>query len=237
MNSFDPFVQLQPQLVERIDEPVDTGEVLRYLGYPSGRMPSPRIEKILSEWIPLAQQRATPRATFTVLPVVECQSRRLAVQSQVGQVEFEGAVGKFLGMSQLLVAFIATAGPGVESLASQLMSSGEEVAAMIVNAVGAERAEAAESAVIQRVRKQVRSIGFDATLPYSPGYCGMKLAEQRKLFSLFGHVTAGVELTAECLMKPIKSVSGLVGLAPADQVDEFGSPCVRCELHQCNMRR
>lgn len=36
-------------------------------------------------------------------------------------------------------------------------------------------------------------------------------------------------------MQPIKSVSGLVGLGLAADVVNFGSPCDRCEHHNCNM--
>jgi cobalamin-dependent methionine synthase I len=172
-----------------------------------------------------------------VLPVVQKERNRLRVVSAEGEVEFKGAIGSFLGVSELLVGFVATAGPGVEALASELMANDEELPAMIANAVGAERAEAAESAVIDQVQEKIRAIGYAPTLPYSPGYCGMALTEQRTLFGLFGGETAGVMLTPACLMRPIKSVSGLVGLAPAEIVENDGSPCDRCELHNCNMRR
>jgi hypothetical protein len=231
------FIELQPQFVDAVSEPVDEGEVLRYLGYPAGCTPTARIEELLRDWVAEASRRADARAAFVVLPVLEKSARRLRVLTVGGEVEFEGAIGQFLGGSQLLVAFIATAGPDVEALASRLMTAGDELPAMIVNAVGAERAEAAEAAVIERVRERIRPIGFAPTLPYSPGYCGMALTEQRKLFGLFAGATAGVVLTSDCLMRPLKSVSGLVGLAPAEQVEAEGSPCDRCELHNCNMRR
>ena len=231
------LIELRPKLIDEVTEPVDEGEVLRYLGYPAGWTPNERIEGLLTRWVAEAQQSANPRAAYVVLPVLANGPRRLCVQTAGGEVEFEGAIGQFLGVSRLLVAFIATAGPDVEALASRLMADGDELPAMIVNAVGAERAEAAEAAVIERVREQVRPIGFAPTLPYSPGYCGMALTEQRKLFGLFDGATAGVDLTPECLMRPIKSVSGLVGLAPAEEVEADGSPCDRCELRNCNMRR
>ena len=65
----------------------------------------------------------------------------------------------------------------------------------------------------------------------------MSLTEQTKLFSLFDQANIGVTLTAECLMRPLKSVSGLIGLGLAEEVEQFGSPCDRCELHNCDMRR
>lgn len=75
-----------------------------------------------------------------------------------GVVEFKGATGEFLGASQQVAAFIATAGPNVEALASEMMS-------------------------------------------------------------------------------PLKSVSGLIGLGPPEDIQQYGSPCDRCELSNCDMRR
>jgi hypothetical protein len=65
----------------------------------------------------------------------------------------------------------------------------------------------------------------------------MQLVEQRKLFGLFAKLDVGVRLTDVCLMQPVKSISGLVGLGLADEVVATGSPCDRCELQNCNMRR
>lgn len=231
------FIQLQPQLIDAVAEPVDEGEVLRYLGYPIGRTPNARIQELLRLWIAEAQQRSRPQAAFVILPVLEKGNNRIRAQFAGGEVEFKGAIGQFLSVSELLIVFVATAGPNVETLASELMASGEELAAMIVNAVGAERAEAAEAAVIQRVHDQLRTIDYAPTLPYSPGYCGMAITEQQKLFQVFEGRTAGVTLTPSCLMQPIKSVSGLIGLAPAEVVEADISPCDRCEHRNCNMRR
>ena len=220
-----------------MESAVDRGEILRYLGYPANVVPNRQLAEILDPWIEKAAQRAIPRATYLVLPVVEKDKRRLCLKSADGQIEFHGAIGEFLGVSQAVAVFIATAGPNVERLSSQLFGEGDELAAMVVNAVGAERAEAAEAAVIDRLRAQAETIDFAPTLPYSPGYCGMNLTEQKKLFALFDGENVGVRLTGACLMRPLKSITGLIGLGPAQLVEEFGSPCDRCELYTCAMRR
>jgi hypothetical protein len=46
---FEPFIATQPQLVNEVAESIDKGEVLRYLGYPIGRVPSVSIET-LTDW-------------------------------------------------------------------------------------------------------------------------------------------------------------------------------------------
>jgi hypothetical protein len=223
--------------IDHVPALVDLGEVLRYLGYPVGVEPNLRLQAILDDWVLEASRRASPRAVYIVLPVIQLRPRSLRLQTPMGEVEFHGAVGEFLGASECVAAFIATAGPDVEHLASELMQQGDVLAAMIVNAVGAERAEAAEAMVIEQLREHARDCAFAPTLPYSPGYCGMALTEQRTLFSLFGDCDVGVTLTDSCLMRPLKSVSGLIGLGPAERVRAFGSPCDRCELYNCAMRR
>ncbi len=228
---------LSIKVVDDVDEEVDRGEVLRYLGYPVGVEPNDRIDDILSRWITEASLRAAPRATYVVMPVDSKDRRHLRVRTGSSVTEFRGAIGEFLGASLSVAAFIATAGPKVEHLSTRLLRDGDDLAAMIVSAVGAERAEAAEAVVIDQLREEFGSDGLAPTLPYSPGYCGMKLTEQTKLFELFGGNSVGVTLTTDCLMQPIKSVSGLIGLGPAEDVETHGSPCQRCELSNCDMRR
>lgn len=223
--------------IDRVSAPVDLSEILRYLGYPVGVQPSLKIHAILNEWVPEAGRRASPHAVYRVFPVAQLRPRSLRLQTSAGEVEFRGAVGEFLGASECVAAFIATAGPDVERLASNLMQQGDDLAGLIVNTVGAERAEAAEAMVIEQLREQALEYSFAPTLPYSPGYCGMALVEQRTLFSLFGDYDIGVTLTESCLMQPLKSVSGLIGLGPTERVAAYGSPCDRCELHNCAMRR
>ena len=228
--------KLRPCVINRVDEPIDRSEVFRYLGYPVGVTPKNRIGNIIDHWIEEASRQATPRVIYLAGSVVELTRRRLCVQTASGITEFNGAIGEFLGASRSIAAFIATAGPTVERRASELLRSGDSLAAMILHAVGAERAEAAEAKMIVQLREQAAAFDLVPTLPYSPGYCGMKLTEQRKLFALFDGEDVGVTLTPECLMRPIKSVSGLICLGRRDEVMTFGTPCDRCELENCNMR-
>jgi hypothetical protein len=103
--------------------------------------------------------------------------------------------------------------------------------------VGSERAEAAELAAIEDLRLRAAETGRGLTLPHSPNYCGMAITEQRTLFSVINAATVGVSLTSECLRRPIKSVSGRIGIGPAHAVENNGSLRHRCERKHCNMRR
>ena len=65
----------------------------------------------------------------------------------------------------------------------------------------------------------------------------LAIAEQTKLFDVIDGATIGVGLTSSYLMSPLKSVSGLIGLGPPEDIQQYGSPCDRCELSNCDMRR
>jgi hypothetical protein len=79
--------------------------------------------------------------------------------------------------------------------------------------------------------------GEELTLRYSPGYCGMHISQQRKLFQLVQADVVGVILMPSMLMYPLKSISGLVGLAPKEAVSRYCSPCDHCARLGCHMRR
>ena len=230
-------LEMSSEVVDRVDVPVDRCEVLRYLGSPANAQPNSALTRVLDHWIAEAELRAKPRAIFGIYPIVEIDKRSLSLKNEQENITFRGAIGEFLGVSRQISAFIATAGPDVEQLATRLLQEGDPLAAMIVSGVGSERAEAAEQVVIEKLRSRAAKVGFAPTLPYSPGYCGMELTEQTKLFALLEGRRVGVSLSSSCLMNPIKSVSGLIGLGPADQVQQYGSPCDRCDIAKCDMRR
>lgn len=227
-----------PVVLDRIDAPVDRSEVRRYIGYPRTASPNPRIEGMLERWISEAEPLATPKGTFRIFPVLATGKRFVRVEGPTGDIEFNGAIGEFLGPIEFVAVFISTAGPNVEKLAGQMLAKGDVVAGLIVNAVGSERAETAEMVLTDRLKELVHPRGMGLSLPYSPGYCGMALTEQRKLFGLMKDgADIGVSLTPDCLMQPLKSVSGLIGIGPALAIEQHGSPCDRCDLKNCNMRR
>lgn len=232
-----PSFAAELRVVGPITTPIDRDEVRRYLGYPRGALGNPRVQATLEHWIAEAAARAEPKAIYQVFPVADISKRHVRAVTPRGPAEFHGAIGEFLGPVDWLALFIATAGPGVERLASELMAEGDHLGGLIVNAVGAERAEAAEAVVIAELTAQAAPAGLVLTLPYSPGYCGMAITEQRMLFATLDAAAVGVRLSPDCMMVPLKSVSGLIGLGAEGVLAERISPCDRCAMHTCAMRR
>ncbi|MCF0209200.1 MAG: methionine synthase, partial [Bacteroidaceae bacterium] len=71
---------------------------------------------------------------------------------------------------------------------------------------------------------------------FSPGYCGWHVREQKLLFSTFPLAEpCGVKLTDSCLMLPIKSVSGVIGIG--ENVRKLEYTCGLCDYANCYKRR
>ena len=207
-------------------------EIFRCLGYARRAAPpaaiARAIERIVAEALPLLQ----PRGTYS-LYALEAQTAR---SLSLGGLVLEGNIGEFLHGAARVAVFVATAGAEITRQAEVRCGAGDAFAGWALDAVGSWAAESAAEALRERLDRHL-SAGEGLTLPYSPGYCGMDLAEQRKLFRLTRADTVGVSLLPSLLMEPIKSVSGIIGLGPRAAVATDLTPCDRCPLIGCHMRR
>ena len=79
------------------------------------------------------------------------------------------------------------------------------------------------------------SIGI---LRYSPGYCGWHISGQKKLFEFIHPEEIGITLLDSFLMKPLKSVSGVI-VAGKKEIHNFEDSypfCKQCKTHSCRER-
>jgi len=74
-----------------------------------------------------------------------------------------------------------------------------------------------------------------AVLGYSPGYCGWHISGQRRLFERLGPGEIGISLNDSCLMRPLKSVSGVLvaGAAPIHRFRPEFTCCAECATRLC----
>jgi hypothetical protein len=217
--------------LERSDAVPDTGQVLRYLGYPPERAPQPRIEQRVREAI--ESQHCGSAGTFALYHVVSAGPRKLSLP---GDAEFTGSIGEFVGFATRVAVFVATAGPEIVHRASELMRDGDMLGGLILNAIGSHMAEVGVERIVAELRSSLPA-GEALSLPFSPGYCGISLVQQKSVFRLVDGSRVGVELLPTMIMKPLKSVSGLIGIGPEGSIASCGSPCDHCTLLDCAMRR
>lgn len=220
--------------LDRVVLDVDRSEVLRYLGYPAGARPGQAIEESVRQAAHHVRANARPRGTYSLYGVESCGADLLTLS---GGATFTGRAGEFLGQATRIAVFVATAGPEVVEMGDAAWRAGDLAGSLIYHAMGAALAEAAADQVVAALRLQ-SSAGETLTMRYSPGYCGISLEQQQTIFRLVDATRIGVELLPSFMMTPAKSVSGLIGIGPESRISACeSSPCSRCDLEDCAMRR
>ena len=125
--------------------------------------------------------------------------------------------------SEALCWFVATAGQEFEAFQHRLTQEGDMVRVYLANEIGSIIAEKTADRMEDLLQEQLTPKGLYRTNRYSPGYCGWKVSEQPILFELFRPKDSAqncnvpptpcdIHLTDSCLMIPIKSVSGVIGI-------------------------
>jgi hypothetical protein len=212
--------------------PADPAEIHRYLGYPAEATPAPRRAEQIAGVVAEALTCLHPRGAYAVYKV----SSRTAHSLELADTEISGNIGEYLEEAGRVAVFVVTVGEEISHLAESFAKNGDAFSAWVIDAAGSWAAEGAADSLMLRIRRHLQD-GEELTLRYSPGYCGMELGQQRKLFQLVQGGSVGVTLMPSMLMHPLKSISGLVGLAPKDAVSRYRSPCDLCPRDGCPMRR
>jgi cobalamin-dependent methionine synthase I len=212
--------------------PLDPVEIYRFLGYPQAVMPAPRMAEHITRIVAEARPCLRPRGIYTVYPVISQTAHSL----QLNDTTISGKIGEYLKQSDRVADFAVTVGEEISRLSESAAKDGDTFSAWVMDALGSWAVEGAADALMSRIRRHLHE-GQELTLRYSPGYCGMDIGQQRKLFQLLPANSVGVTLMPSMLMHPLKSISGLVGLAPREAVRKYRSPCDFCPRTGCHMRR
>jgi hypothetical protein len=212
--------------------PLVPAEIYRYLGYPREGSPAPPMAEQIAQVVAEAQCCLRPRGAYAVYPV----SSRTAHSLKLGDTTISGNIGEYLKDAERVAVFAVTVGEGISLLSESAAKNGDAFSALVMDAVGSWAAEAAADALMLSLRRHLRDEEV-LTLRYSPGYCGMEISQQSKLFHLVPANAVGVRLMPSLLMHPLKSISGLVGLAPKETVSSYHSPCDLCPRTGCYMQR
>ena len=148
--------------------------------------------------------------------------------------------------SEALCWFVATAGQEFEGFQRRLMQQGDMLRVYLANEIGSILVETAADRMEELLQEQLTPKGLYRTNRYSPGYCGWEVNEQPLLFQLFAPsgtgnnsdgipTPCGIHLTDSCLMVPIKSVSGVIGIGHSVRRRDY--LCGHCNLQNSCYRK
>jgi len=142
-------------------------------------------------------------------------------------------ISSLLKGSERFVLFAATAGKSYQAYQNTIKAEGDILKCFIADTIGTCIVESAGDQMERLLEKETG--GMRHTNRFSPGYCGWHLTGQKELFRLLGGSPCDIELSDVCLMMPIKSISGVIGMGPEVTEKKYG--CQYCELETCYKRK
>jgi len=211
-----------------------TPEVLRMMGCSGAAPIRPEQVALIDRLIDECRHLVRARAAYVIRAVVRMTDTRLDLR---GCPSIYGPIAGFLQAATRVIVFVVTIGEEIERLATERMRAGQRLEGYTLDAIGSVATDAAADAFADHIQMNEAQPCEAITLPFSPGYCGMSLDEQQTLFSVVDARPIGVELLPTLIMRPIKSVSGLLGIGQREAVETHGVPCQWCSLEHCRMRR
>ena len=228
-----PFLTPREISVDKTGIRIEEGELLKLLGEQPG-MTDAHTSGLLDHYIRECIQISSPAGAYVLVEAAGSGTRdSIAIQGKVfntGKI-----VHRMLRNAEFYAFFLVTLGPEPEIMASSLLTSGNYLEGYLADLV----ASALVDSVTDQLEEQVRILAGDHSLRttnrYSPGYCSWNVSEQKKLFSLFPEGCCGISLLESSLMKPVKSVSGLIGLGTRVEYQDY--PCEPCPMKNCSYRK
>ncbi|HNI37434.1 MAG TPA: hypothetical protein PKZ68_03985, partial [Pseudomonadales bacterium] len=105
-------------------------------------------------------------------------------------------------------------------------------------AVGSAMVVEAMKALTDQVSAEAQQRGYGTTLRVGPGYTGWHFGDQAILFRFFeGFEHLPITMSDGIMMRPQKSLLGMVGLNPGAKNAPEIEPCRLCDLKNCSMRK
>ena len=206
--------------------------MLCYLGGAAYR-PKPNILSRVDKALNLAEGLVAPAAAFTVLPVQKADRKGVLLPGD--RHLCAGRVADWREAAYI-AASVATLGLALEEKCRELSSS-EPFTAIVLDAVGVACLDKLGEMVGREADRQACLRGLYCGARISPGLRSADLSLQTLLFDLVDAQALGVELTADLVMKPFKSISEFRVLASRPQEFAADHKCRHCDMLDCGFRR
>ncbi|HEY9166185.1 MAG TPA: vitamin B12 dependent-methionine synthase activation domain-containing protein [Candidatus Kryptonia bacterium] len=223
--------------IESKDIIVSKSEIAIVIGYGPAAAP-PQVNETIEEVLEDAGMLCKVVGGYRLVGGLEFDDEQGMLIAEKKHFETRKVVFQQLRRSEQIAIFVCTAGNEIIEKSRALMKEGDFLKGYIYDVYGSLAVESGMDYVQESLKQYVGKLGLKITNRYSPGYCGWDVSEQKKLFSLLPDRFCGIELTDSCLMRPVKSVSGIIGIGTSVKFNPY--TCSLCEDSDClyrNLRR
>jgi len=203
------------------------------LGYSPDSMPAPLVEAI-DDVLENGDALCRIEGGYKIIGSLRFDHKSYSVLVDSQSFNVKKVVFQQMRKVESIALFACTAGNEIIDRSRELMKEGELLKGYVYDVFGSLVVEEAMDRVQNTLASKMQEEGLKITNRYSPGYCGWDVSEQKKLFSLLPKNFCGIELTDSCLMNPIKSVSGIIGIGGSVKFNEY--TCNLCDEEDCLYR-
>lgn len=211
---------------------VSRDRVAAVLGSPSDAGISPRLRKQIDQAASELAERVQPGVAHQAYPV-RVEPGRVHVNGRTTLCS--GKLAFALDPCRTIHVYVVTLGRPVDLFIAQAMRDRPHFG-VVADAAASVAAETLVDRLEGKLSAQLPTWAA-LSLPFSPGHCDWPVEEQQKLFSLLPQRPAGVLLSEDGMMKPRKTISGVMGVGPVEAVTAFRNPCSACARAECTHRR
>lgn len=213
--------------------------VLNFMGYADPSKARKPVLKIADEYLARAAEFAEPWAASVEVPLCGIENDKIHLKHGLDQLVLHSEqLPKILRHAESVVMLLASAGDKITEESRRLMAEGKQGQALAVDAVGSAMVVEAMKALTDQISAEAQQRGYGTTLRVGPGYTGWHFGDQAILFRFFeGREGLPITMSDGIMMRPQKSLLGMVGLNPGGKKAPEIEPCRLCDLQNCMMRK
>jgi hypothetical protein len=215
-----------------------TDDVLKTQGVPAGKASAENIKALIDRTMELFLQSCKPVGIISGISIPEFE----IVYQGEGLNEKETPLDRIFRKANNLALFAVTLGQKVTDRITELFAAHEFALGSMLDSFASMGTEKAADFVESHFLHQLLDKGITSpakvTSIYSPGYCGWHVSGQRKLFAFLHPEDIGITLLDSFLMRPLKSISGVIVVGKKEiHILEDSYPfCGECKTRSCRDR-
>jgi len=210
-------------------------EVSRLIGYPSPeKMSAPMREVCLQELARLP----TLCEPWGIWRDFELRSVHTHGVRLAGELELTSRrLAKLMRKARALRLVMTTLGEEVTREVQRLVHEGCMPEAMALDAAATAAVHALTEELIRRSCNEAQARGLGTTIRYAPGYTGWNIGDIGPLFATLECDHVPVQLNAQLMMRPEKSLLSIIGLTNDGRIAAPLEQCRGCDLIRCSARK
>ncbi|MFH1862602.1 MAG: vitamin B12 dependent-methionine synthase activation domain-containing protein [bacterium] len=207
------------QILNHLSAEPDSKQTYARMGFKPGwsEIP-PNMKELVKEAIQTGRSLLTPLACFTHLPIQRLDHDSIELSNDF-TIRSRKVAQWMMGCMGIYLAAV-TIGSKLDARVAELSEKGEITKAFLLNAYGAEAAEALMGELSKEITRLTKEQNFATTKRYSPGYGDWDISAQLSLLEIVQAQEIGIRLTEQYMMIPEKSVSAIIGVKPNDAMGE-----------------